>query len=96
MLSSQKSRLQYIKILSQSKYIYILNFVFTFYVFSLIAILFICMRFLPLFSIVFGIINWMIQREQKTAKHFKIRKIEYLLIKSAFLSQVKESGIRKN
>ena len=58
----QKTRLQYIEMLSQSKDIYILNLVFTFYVFSSTAILFICTRFLLLFSIVFAIINiinWM-------------------------------------
>ena len=55
----QKTCLHYIQILSQSKDIYILNFVFTFYVFSLIAILFICTRLLLSFSIVFGITNWM-------------------------------------
>ena len=38
----------------------------------------------------FGIFNWIIQREQKTTKHYKIEKIEYLLIESAFLSWVKE------
>ena len=36
------------------------------------------------------------QRDEKMAKHHKILKIEYLLIESVFLSQVKEFGIRKN
>ena len=60
----QKTCLQYIEILSQSKDIYILNFVFTFNVFSSIAIFFICTQFLLSFSIVFGIIIRCIKKQK--------------------------------
>ena len=69
------------------------NFVFTFYIFSLIAILFICTRFLFSFSIMFSIINiinwmwWFTSIENKKRPNIKIIKD---LMESVFLSWVKE------